>query len=104
VKIFKTKEQREADKKKAELEKLRATTRTAEEIGKEYNKLCLEAGDKQYRKEVLESELKQINENMLRLNREFHIAQQVHSKTDDEKKTLAEPVKKVLNEAPEASA
>lgn len=44
--------------------------RKMEDIHKEYMEICGQAGDKQYRKEILTSELVQINTRLLQLNQE----------------------------------
>jgi hypothetical protein len=81
MKIFKTKKQREEEKAQKQLEIDRATVRKPDDIGREYNALCAEAGDKQYRKKVIETELEQINQRLYSLNQEFSRSTQVHPQT-----------------------
>lgn len=78
MKIFKTKAQREEDRKAKQLETDKKNWRKPEIVGREYGNLCSEAGDKQYRLKVLETELEGINKRLHLLNQEYAKAVEVH--------------------------
>lgn len=62
---------------RAELDKLKATTRKPAEIGQEYNRIAGELGDKSYKALVITKEIEQIHFHMRKLNDEFQKSHEV---------------------------
>lgn len=79
--------QKEAFKKgqrEKELAKLKASTRSAQKIEDEYNKILITCGELQFRCEVMKQEMSQHNQKLFGLKRELMEAQRVE-------KMLAKP-------------
>jgi len=64
--------------------------RSAAEIQADYAHLCQVAGDKQYKKQVLEAELIDINQKLMTLNIEYDIAKKEATKELEIKEELDE--------------
>ena len=58
-----------AKKKVEQIQEVKAK-RTLEQIEQEYRELCTAQGDRQYRIEILKSEINQVNQRLLELNQE----------------------------------
>ncbi len=99
MKIFKSKKEREELKAQAELQKLKAKTRTPEDVGKDYGQLAAELGDKSYQVKVLQIEIEELHKKLFALNQEFKTAQIVHAPQT----TAQPPAIKPLDQAPAAA-
>lgn len=74
----KRKAEKEAAKAAQTFEKEKSKHRAPDAITGEYNRLCMILGDKFYRKEILDAEMKQICTDLLKLNQEFDTSKKFH--------------------------
>ena len=61
--------------------------RQPREINDQYQKILAEAGDRQFKIQLLNGELQKFNQSLLELSKEFKTAELVHGKLTSEKLT-----------------
>lgn len=91
MKIFKTKKEREEEKAKLQIDKLKKTCRPVDDVGMDYTRKAAELGDRTYQVKVLQNEIEKLHQELFKLNQEFEKSKIVYADVKPEPPVEAPP-------------